>query len=219
MRKFIQLYKIKYLVVTKGKSGVLFLDAKRKDISFVPGQHMVIGFPGEMENREYSIYSGLEDSYLDFLIKEVDGGLVSSRLISLRKGDKLSIQGPYGFFVIPEDTINKKHNFIATGTGVAPFHSMVKSYSNLDYRLIHGIRNASEKYDQASYLKGRRVYCLSQDHTNTDYHGRLTDYLKQQGISNEYYYLCGNSAMIDEVYEILLAADVPIPQIRMEVYF
>ena len=87
------------------------LRLERKDISFVPGQHMVIGFPGEMENREYSIYSGLEDSYLDFLIKEVDGGLVSSRLISLRKGDKLSIQGPYGFFVIPEDTINKKHNF------------------------------------------------------------------------------------------------------------
>ncbi len=36
MRKFIQLYKIKYLVVTKGKSGVLFLDAKRKDVSFAP---------------------------------------------------------------------------------------------------------------------------------------------------------------------------------------
>ena len=36
MRKFLQLYKIKYLVVTKGKSGVLFLDAKRKDISYAP---------------------------------------------------------------------------------------------------------------------------------------------------------------------------------------
>ena len=199
--------------------NTFILRLERKDIPFVPGQHMVIGFPGEMENREYSIYSGLDDDYLDFLIKEVDGGLISSRLISLRKGDKLCVQGPYGFFVIPEDILEKKHNFIATGTGVAPFHSMVKSYSKLDYQLIHGIRNASEKYDQSSYLKSRRAYCLSQDHTNIDYHGRLTDYLKQHGVPNEYYYLCGNSAMIDEVYEMLLAADVPIPQIKMEVYF
>ncbi len=36
MRKFIKIYKIKYLVVTKGKLGVLFLDSKKKSISSAP---------------------------------------------------------------------------------------------------------------------------------------------------------------------------------------
>ena len=49
----------------------------RKGMAFKPGQHLVVGIPGSGEYREYSIYSGINEDFLEILIKEVDDGLVS----------------------------------------------------------------------------------------------------------------------------------------------
>ena len=62
---------LKVLNVRHITENTFVLRIERNGIKFDSGQHMVIGFPGEMENREYSIYSSVKDDFIEFLIKEV----------------------------------------------------------------------------------------------------------------------------------------------------
>jgi len=192
----------------------------RNDMEFSPGQHLVLGLPGSDELREYSIYSGAGDPYLEVLIKEVDEGMVSRQLRYLRPGGKIEVKGPHGFFM-GNATSSKPHRlyFIASGTGIAPFHSFVKSHPGSDYQLIHGIRTIDEAYDAADYDQERLVTCTSRDNRGS-FEGRLTDYLRETEIDPEgMFYLCGNSQMIYDAMEILLQQGIPDRQLFTEVYF
>ena len=192
----------------------------RNAMKFSPGQHLVLGLPGSTELREYSIYSGINDDFLEVLIKEVDDGLVSRQLKSIQTGDPLEARGPYGFF------LSKASNpdpggvlFISSGTGIAPFHSYVKSYPRSDYRLIHGVRNAEEGYDLEDYQEGSTTICTSRDE-HGDFEGRLTDYLLVAELDpHRQVYLCGNCNMIFDAMDILRARGIPQNQIFTEVYF
>lgn len=196
------------------------LRVERNGFEFVPGQCVNIGLTNEAVNREYSTYSGIDDKYLEFLIKIVDGGLVSTALSKLKKGDRVSIDGAYGLFTIQNhEDKKKKYTFIGTGTGIAPFHAFIKSYPRLDYQILHGVRTKDEQYDKGDYKKGRYVACISRE-KGGDYNGRVTDYLKQTKIDpNRIYYLCGNSEMINDVYDILRGEGVSGSNIITEVFF
>ena len=120
----------------------------RKGMEFKPGQHLVLGIPGSGEYREYSIYSGVNDDFLEVLIKEVDDGMVSRDLKRLKAGDKVEVRGPYGFFMTNDIPDAGSHAYlIASGTGVAPFHSLIRSYPELKYTLIQD----SSSYAQDPY--------------------------------------------------------------------
>ena len=60
---------------------------ERKEINFTPGQHLVMGIKGDKEFRQYSIYSGVNDPYIELLIKEVGTGVVTPKLKKLKPGD------------------------------------------------------------------------------------------------------------------------------------
>ena len=66
----------------------------RCDMDFVAGQHITLGIPGDNQVREYSIYSDVNKPYLEVLIKEVEGGLVSRRVRKLSEGELLNVDGP-----------------------------------------------------------------------------------------------------------------------------
>ena len=192
-------------------------------MEFIPGQHFNIGLIDEAINREYSSYSGDKETYLEFLIREVKGGLVSPVLKNLKPKDEVSLDGAYGLFVLDKEKI-KKHQFlfIASGTGIAPFHSFVKSYPKLDYQLLHGIRHVDEKYDSEDYDPKRYIPCVSQTPGPKDFSGRVTDYLKKNPIkkvNNLICYICGNSDMINDVYDILRNQGVNGSDIITEVFF
>jgi ferredoxin-NADP reductase len=109
--------------------------------------------------------------------------------------------------------------FIASGTGIAPFHSMVKSYPDLDYQLIHGVRYANEAYEKEEYQRDRYVLCTSRD-DNSDFKGRVTTYLQQNDFDpNTSFYLCGNSDMIFDAMEILKEKGYDRDNVNVEVYF
>ena len=170
--------------------------------------------------REYSIYSGSNDPFLEVLIKEVQEGDVSIILKKTKVGQALNIEGPYGFFTLKEKDIeNCEFLFIATGTGISPFHSFVKSNPRINYRLIHGIRLNTETYEKDTYSSERYTSATSQD-TKGNYHGRLTGYLKTLNPKSETLcYLCGNVDMIHDAYDILQEKGIPVDQIHSEVYF
>lgn len=192
----------------------------RKNFRFEPGQYVVIRIPDQNKGREYSIFSGTEDDYLDFLVREIPAGEFSRYLRNLKPGSELDVEGPKGFFILDEKTKNGHPVLmIATGTGISPFHSYIKSYSNLNYRIIHGVHFADEAYGRDAFLPEKYLLCTSR-HDKGDYFGRVSYYLNENPVDpNLICYLCGNSEMIDEVTTILENCGLHAENIRTEVFF
>lgn len=191
----------------------------RNGFKFIPGQCVNIGLVGSAINREYSTYSGVNDEDLEFLIKKVTGGEVSTGLSKLKKGDEVTLDGSYGKFIIQNPGKKQKYMFIATGSGIAPFHSYVLTYPTIDYLLLHGVRNASEQYDRQDYERKRYISCVSRE-KGGDFSGRVTDYLKKSNLPlTTLYYLCGNKDMINDSYDILRQKGISGSNIFTEVFF
>jgi ferredoxin-NADP reductase len=170
--------------------------------------------------REYSVYSGENDDYLEVLVREIEGGKVSGKLKKLKPGTEIEVEGPFGFFKFnPEKFTSQKFLFVATGTGISPFHSFVRTFPELDYQLVHGVRLKEEAYEHADFQKENIRLCLSGDE-NGDFYGRVTDFLFTQKIDSETNcFLCGNSEMIYEAFDILTGKGIPVSNIYSEVYF
>jgi ferredoxin--NADP+ reductase len=190
------------------------------NFQFQTGQFVILKIPGSSEKREYSVYSGETDDFLEVLVREIEGGKVSGRLKKLKPGTEIEVEGPYGFFKFdPEKFTSQKFLFVATGTGISPFHSFVRTFPELDYQLVHGVRLKEEAYEHADYQKEKVTLCLSGEETG-DFNGRVTDFLFTQKIDRETNcFLCGNSEMIYEVFDILTGKGIPVSNIYSEVYF
>ena len=210
----------KVLAVEHLTAHTFSIRIERNGMPFTAGQCVNIGLPNAGVNREYSSYSAEGDPDLRFLIRAVDGGQVSANLRRLVPGDFVEVDGAYGLFTIPKpgDT-SRKYVFVATGTGIAPFHCFVKSYPQLDYRIIHGTTLRSEDYNRDDYPRDRYVHCVSRE-AGGDFDGRVTDYLKAHPQpADAMYYLCGNRNMINDVYDILREQGVSGSNIVTEVFF
>jgi ferredoxin-NADP reductase len=196
------------------------LTLPKSRFKYKAGQHISLSIKGDYQSREYSIYSAENGNNLEVLVKEVEGGYFSPKLKHLKKGDFVEVHGPFGKFGLDEKKLNShKHIFIASGTGIAPFHSMVRSYPELDYKVIHGVRFANEAYEKDDYRNDRIAVCASRDE-KADFKGRLTEYLKTAEFSNNTcFYICGNSDMIFDSMEILKEKGFDRENINVEVYF
>ncbi len=200
--------------------STFILRIERNGLEFTPGQHICVGPPNGIHTREYSIYSAVDAPYIEILVKEVQNGLVTPVLKKLKAGDNVVVEEPVGYFGLNEKVKDqKKYLFIASGTGISPFHCMVKSNPKLNYTIVHGVRNASEGYEKEEYDKNNYVLCTSRDQSGT-YTGRLTNYLQEMELDKETeVYLCGNCNMIHDAYDILENKGIPNEQIHAEVYF
>ena len=93
---------------------------------FVPGQWLSVKATtpeGEEIIRAYSIASPPENGHVALCLNRVHDGFMSNHLCGLHEGDEITFQGPFGNFILHppmRDTL-----FIATGTGIAPFRSML----------------------------------------------------------------------------------------------
>jgi len=192
----------------------------RHGLQFEPGQYVVIRMPEEKEGREYSIFSSTNDEYLDFLIREIPAGEFSRYLRHLTPGSELDIEGPKGYFILNDKTKQGYPTLlIASGTGIAPFHSYVKSYPDMNYKVLHGVHFADEAYGREAFDPENYVLCTSR-HDQGDYFGRVTYYLKENAVERDTIcYLCGNSEMIEDVTAILEKYGLPPENIRTEVFF
>ncbi len=211
-------YKVKSIRHLTDKTFVI--DMNRNQFKFKTGQRIRINMKGDTINRKYSIYSGEKDDTLQFLIREVEEGYLTPKLKPLQVNDELEVIGPNGHFGIKEEDLSKRHLFISTGTGIAPFHSFVRTYRNLNYQLLHGIRSINEAYDRDHYDPDRLVVCTSKD-KDGDFNGRVTEYIQKYPIEGKFdhVYLCGNNQMIQEALVILSNQGYTAEQIHTEVYF
>ena len=211
----------KILEIRNLTESTYVLRLEKSDFVFKAGQYLVLNVPGEYKAREYSIYSPENSQFIDLLIKEIDEGEISKELKYLKIGTKVEITGPFGFFVLRD---NKKTNvnhfvFVATGTGIAPFHSIILSNPKLDYEIIHGVRHGYEAYDSSDYHEDYYKLCTSREHGES-YYGRVTKYLREKGIRKDsVYYICGNSGMVNDVTDYLEKNGIDPENIRTEVFF
>ncbi|MEN8118460.1 MAG: FAD-binding oxidoreductase [Bacteroidota bacterium] len=210
----------KVVLIKNLTANTFILTLPKNRFGFVAGQHISLSIAGEYQSREYSIYSAENDEHLQVLVKEIEGGYFSPKLKYLKAGDLIEVHGPFGKFGLDKKRLdNHKHVFIASGTGIAPFHSMVKSNLGIDYKVIHGVRYAEEGYGKEEYDSDRYTLCSSRDDKG-DFQGRLTGYLKSAEFDkNTCFYLCGNSNMIFDAMEILKDKGFDRENINVEVYF
>lgn len=194
---------------------------EKNNLEFKAGQHINVGPANSIHTREYSIYSGENDDYLEILVKEVSDGFISPVLKKQLPGNMLVVEEPVGYFSLPvKEKPEEKLLFIASGTGISPFHSFIKSNPELNYTLIHGIRDNSERYEADFYEPSRYISCTSRQKSDNSYFGRVTNWLEEHPVdARTRCYLCGNSSMIHDVYDILEAQGVPSEKIHAEVYF
>ncbi len=192
---------------------------ERKGMVFLAGQYVSVGLKGSTQRREYSVYSSEKDNELEILVREVVDGSVSQQLKGVKPGDELDVYGPKGTLKLRDEVPGCRHVFIATGTGIAPFHSMLISNPGIDYYIIHGVRYGVEAYERSEYDPDRYTLCTTGD-SSGNHTGRVNGYISSMDVrTDDRYYLCGNSGMIYPVYNILTGRGIPAEQIHLEVYF
>jgi len=195
------------------------LRIERGDYSFLPGQYAELGLPGIGLMREYSIYSSVQADYLEFLFRTIPGGAVSPALATLTPGDPVELSEPRGEFLISEEERSKPLLFLATGTGISPYHCLISSYPDLQYTLAHGVRGPEDCYAYESYTHSQPLACFSRSEGGA-FSGHVTQWLQQQDLSNwQRFFLCGNSDMIYQAFGILQEGGVEREQVRVETYF
>lgn len=216
-----KIFHSKILDIRNLTESTYIIRLEKNNFEFKAGQYLVLNIPGENKAREYSIYSPEYAPYIDLLIKEIPDGEVSKELKHMKIGTKLEISGPFGFFVLrdKQQDSSTHYTFVATGTGISPFHSMILSNPDLNCEVILGIKYGFEAYDSKDYPADCLKVCTSQDKEG-DFAGRVTQYLKKKEVRKDsVYYICGNSGMVHEVSEYLGQNGIAPENIRTEVFF
>jgi radical SAM protein with 4Fe4S-binding SPASM domain len=201
--------------------NAILLEIERNGFDYKPGQNASIGPHLQYhKNRDYSFYSSPKEDTMKFLIRIVKQGEISPGLMSLKAGDKVDITGPYGEFG-PQcvDDEKQAHLFIASGVGVGPFRSFIKTYPDLNYKLIHGVRYKQETEMARSLDETRYISCVTAEDDGT-IKGRVTDYLTSMKINPATFcYICGNPYMLRDVSYILREKGIPENNIFTEPYY
>ncbi|MDB0034647.1 FAD-binding oxidoreductase [Alphaproteobacteria bacterium] len=200
---------IKKILINENLFKIYF---EKKNLSFLPGQHFSLSIPGKSINREYSSYTSPNEDHIGFLIRRVQGGIMTNMLDKMKVGDGVNIYGPYGCFTpTQKQLLNKQIIFIASGTGIAPFVSIKKTYNIKNYKLFLGIRSRSDIADQDEFDQSNSYYCISRDNIlkqNNHFRGRITKNLDKldyiESYLDAFYMICGNSFMISDVYDALV---------------
>ncbi|MFM8592076.1 MAG: ferredoxin--NADP reductase [Sphingomonadales bacterium] len=203
---------------------------------FKPGQFVTLDLPiHEKPNkrwRSYSIASWPDGTNVfELVIVKVENGLGTTYLFNeATVGTELTLRGALGVFTLPED-LDKELLLICTGTGIAPFRSMVHHLANhqIPFHRTHLIFGART---QADLLYYDELKALEQRLPGFHYHPTLSretwsgrsGYVHPvyqeicQAHPPAHFYLCGWKNMIDEAITTIKAMGYDRKSIHQEIY-
>jgi NAD(P)H-flavin reductase len=216
------------------------------EISFVAGQTFMLTVEGGAK-RMMSIASPPSDKTHILLCHDTSPGGPASKWTRARKvGDSATFMAPFGMFTLDKTTSRKKV-LVATGTGIAPFRSMVLDYLETgcppasaygaavggqgtdDITIYWGLRHEEDMYfcDEfqalsQKYPQFRCIVSLSKPPASWKGKvGHVTEHIVQEepNLTGTDFYLCGNHNMVLDVEAQLSEKNVPKPQIHKELYF
>lgn len=201
-------------------SSGIYLFGFKRDFDFKAGQVIGIALNEDGPRRLYSLCSGEEEDEIRVLYKVIEEGHLTPQLSDLENGDTIWITEPRGEFTCDEDPAV----WIATGTGIAPFYSMLRSGLASHKILIHGNRYLEQFHffdEFQSQLGENYIRCCSAEHSEVVHAGRVTDYLAAQPAlyTGLKHYLCGSAEMVVETRDILISKGIPFDRIISEIFF
>lgn len=204
---------------------------------FQAGQYIsvFVEIEGVRTCRPYSISSSpTEKGYYDITVRRVEEGLVSGYLLDeVRVGDRFTITGPQGTFCHNPVFHDRTMVFIAGGSGITPFISMIREIysSGLDREifLFHGSKTVDELicFDELkSYdTKSKNIHYFPVLEEPEDefkgYSGFITAAIIKDALGsadNKTFYVCGPAGMYDFCLKELETFQLPRRKIRREVY-
>lgn len=218
---------------------------------FKPGQFATVGLPPDvlpmegtvqaeewanrdpnkrvpkMIRRPYSIASSpKEEDHIDLYVVLVSEGKLTPRLWTLQEGDRMfmdeRIKGDFTLDPVPPD---KNMVMVSTGTGLAPYVSMLRTYQGTDrwnkLVIVHGARyepdlSYKEELEQAAAEDPSVIYIPSttRDESFDGYRGRVTTMFSENHVEQmagvplnpeqTHIFLCGNPAMIDDIEKVMV---------------
>jgi ferredoxin-NADP reductase len=204
--------------------------------SFSPGQFISVvkEIEGKEITRAYSIASPHDGNHFALCLNRVQDGILSPYLFSLQPGDTVDITEPLGYFTLRHP--GHRIVFVATGTGIAPFRSMLLHHlpsTQPEVTLLFGARYPQgllykDEFEELAqhYPKFRFLPTVTRpDEIWQGRTGRVQTHLEEalalrtpdEGSTIDVY-ICGLREMVDDVRKELKARGFDRKQIIYEKY-
>ncbi len=207
---------------------------------FLPGQYLAIGlfgnaprpesFPPEKEEqkpdkiikRAYSIGSSPDTrEHLELYIAIVPDGALTSRLALVKENDRIFAAPKItGTFTIDEVPASENLVLVATGTGLAPYISMIRTpstWSGRNVTIVHGVRYSKDLAyrDELVELANRRAdfrYLPIVSRADPEWDGArghiqslIDSHTLVVDAAKDHVFLCGNPAMVNDMESRLIS--------------
>lgn len=211
-----------------------FRTTRDPGLRFDSGQFIMVGLPvdGKPLMRAYSFASASWEEELEFFSIKVPDGPLTSRLQHLRVDDEILLsKKPTGTLLISDLHPGKRLYLLATGTGLAPFLSIIKdpeTYERFDTVIVaHGVRHIEDlAYREAisdelpkhallgDMIRGHLLYYPAVSREPFAHSGRLTTLLESGQLTgdlnmppmdpeNDRVMLCGSMEMLKDFRQLL----------------
>ena len=218
-----------------------FKTTRQDGLRFENGQFVMIGLEVDERPlaRAYSVASPNYDEHLEFLSIKVQDGPLTSRLQHIKVGDELLVsRKPTGTLVIHDLKPAKNLYLFSTGTGLAPYMSLIQDIEVYDrfekVILVHGVR----KIDDLAYkdfienelpkneffgdeVKNKLIYYPTVTREAFKNEGRLTDLIKSGKLfkdiglekmnpEDDRAMICGSAEMLKDTQDLLDSMDFKV---------
>ena len=218
-----------------------FKTTRQDGLRFENGQFVMIGLEvdGRPLARAYSVASPNYDEHLEFLSIKVQNGPLTSRLQHIKVGDELLVsRKPTGTLVIHDLKPAKNLYLFSTGTGLAPYMSLIQDIEVYDrfekVVLVHGVRKINDlAYKDfiendlpnneffGEEIRNQLIYYPTVTRESFKNEGRLTDLVKSGklfddiGLSkmnpiDDRAMICGSPEMLKDTQDLLDSMDFKV---------
>ena len=218
-----------------------FKTTRQDGLRFENGQFVMIGLEvdGRPLARAYSVASPNYDEHLEFLSIKVQDGPLTSRLQHIKVGDELLVsRKPTGTLVIHDLKPAKNLYMLSTGTGLAPYMSLIQDIEVYDrfekVILVHGVRHINDlAYKDfiekelpkneffGEEITNKLIYYPTVTREPFKYEGRLTDLIKSGKLfddiglpkmnpTDDRAMICGGPEMLKDTQDLLNSIDFKV---------
>jgi predicted ferric reductase len=218
-----------YTVKEIKKKGSFFeveMRPEHKPISYKAGQFVFLRFYNKhlsKESHPFSIASQSNNPNLKVVIKKL--GDFTQNMETLKKGDKIGVEGPYGRFSMLSKSKND-HVWIAGGIGVTPFLGMVQDLETTDTpEKVWLFYSVNDDADFIGYDVFQHVSQQTKKFKFVPWNSKKQGHLTAKSIHAESgkfrekeFYLCGPERFKQGIIESLLRAGVSKIHIHEEAF-
>ena len=216
------------------RTRIINLDLKAITLPFKAGQALMIGLQGSPLRKPYSIASApwevKKTGVMQVLCQIDDSGALDPHLELAAPGTQLDVEGPFGTFQLPSETDDRPMLFIAGGTGIAPFRSMIMERLARPRAprvvLVYSVRSPEEfafRPELEALQSAGRIgsyFTVTRDTTWSGRRGRIDEGLLKEALpsTDANCFVCGPPQLVNDSIALLRSLGVSESQIQTEKY-